>query len=59
MRTGAVSLRWRLPLLAAGGLALIAGLYSALLLLGFALPVPRPALADVHARDGSRVRRYA
>jgi hypothetical protein len=43
-----VEVRWRLPLLAAGGLALIAGLYSALLLLGFALPVPRPALADVH-----------
>ncbi|WP_249714619.1 multicopper oxidase domain-containing protein [Rhizomonospora bruguierae] len=38
----------RVPLVAAGGLALLAGLYAALLLLGFALPVPRPALADVH-----------
>jgi hypothetical protein len=38
----------RLPLLAAGGLALLAGLYAALLLLGFDLPVPRPALAEVH-----------
>lgn len=41
-------MRWRLPLLAAGGLALLAGVYAALLLLGFALPVPRPALAEVH-----------
>jgi hypothetical protein len=39
---------WRLPLLAAGGLALVAGLYTGLLLLGFGLPSPRPALADVH-----------
>jgi hypothetical protein len=38
----------RPPLLAAGGLTLLAGLYAALLLLGFDLPVPRPALADVH-----------
>lgn len=38
--------RWRLPLLAAGGLALLAGLYASLQLLGFRLP--RPALAEVH-----------
>ncbi|MEV6926649.1 hypothetical protein AB0M46_19400 [Dactylosporangium sp. NPDC051485] len=47
-RPGPVGAGWRLPLLAAGGLALLAGLYAALLLLGFGLPVPRPALADVH-----------
>jgi hypothetical protein len=39
---------WRLPMLATGGLALVAGLYASLLLLGFELPVPRPALSDVH-----------
>src|SRR5690606_38402335 len=38
--------RWRLPLLASGGLALLAGLYASLQLLGFRLP--RPALAEVH-----------
>lgn len=37
---------WRLPLLAGGGLALLAGLYASLQLLGF--PLPRPALAEVH-----------
>ncbi|GAA2358567.1 hypothetical protein [Dactylosporangium salmoneum] len=47
-RPGPVRAGWRLPPLAAGGLALLAGLYAALLLLGFGLPVPRPALADVH-----------
>jgi hypothetical protein len=36
------------PLLAAGGLSLVAGLYAGLSLLGFGLPLPRPALADVH-----------
>ena len=35
-------------MLAAGGLALLAGLYASLLLLGFDLPMPRPALSDVH-----------
>lgn len=42
----AVPVRWRLPLLAGGGAALLAGLYAALQLLGF--PLPRPALAEVH-----------
>jgi hypothetical protein len=46
--TGPAPVWWRLPLLASGGAALAAGLYAALLLLGFGLPVPRPALADVH-----------
>lgn len=39
---------WRPPLLAGGGIALVAGLYSALLRLDFPLPTVRPALADVH-----------
>ncbi|GAA0711852.1 hypothetical protein [Dactylosporangium roseum] len=47
-RTDSVGVAWRLPMVAAGGLALLAGLYAALLLLGFGLPVPRPYLADVH-----------
>jgi hypothetical protein len=38
----------RLPVLACAGVALVAGLYAALLLLGFGVPTPRPALADVH-----------
>jgi hypothetical protein len=43
----------RLPLVAGGGVALVAGLYGGLLLLGFGLPQPqvgyvRPALAEVH-----------
>jgi hypothetical protein len=46
--SGSVAVRWRIPLLGAGGLALTSGLYAALLLLGFDLPAPRPALADVH-----------
>lgn len=41
-----MKVRWRLPLLAAGGVSLVAGLYSALVLLGFDLP--RPSLGDVH-----------
>ncbi len=44
----ATAVRWRAPLVVAAGAALLAGLYAALLLLGVALPVPRPALADVH-----------
>jgi hypothetical protein len=43
-----VAVRWRLPVLASAGAALATGLYAALLLLGFALPTPRPALAQVH-----------
>lgn len=39
---------WRLPVVVAGGLALLTGLYAALLLLGFLLPSPGHALEDVH-----------
>ncbi|MET7396265.1 hypothetical protein ABZS66_22550 [Dactylosporangium sp. NPDC005572] len=46
--TGSGAVRWRLPLLGTGGVALISGLYAGLLLLGFDLPAPRPTLADVH-----------
>ena len=46
--TRARAVSWRLPALAAGGVSLMAGLYAALLLLGFALPIPRPELPDVH-----------
>lgn len=35
-------------MLAGAGFALVAGLYAALLLLGFELPMPRPGLTDVH-----------
>jgi hypothetical protein len=38
----------RLPVLATAAVALLAGLYSALLLLGVAVPVPRPSLPEVH-----------
>ncbi|MCW3844788.1 hypothetical protein ONA70_32385 [Micromonospora yasonensis] len=38
----------RLPVLAAGGVALLAGLYAALLLLGLPLPAPRAPLEQVH-----------
>jgi hypothetical protein len=38
----------RLPILAAGGLALLAGLYAALLLLGLPLPTPVASLEQVH-----------
>lgn len=47
-RTSGIPVGWRLPALAAGGLALITGLYAALLLLGFTLPGPTHALEDVH-----------
>jgi hypothetical protein len=43
-----IAVRYRLPVLAFAGLALAAGLYGALLLLGFAIPAPRPSWADVH-----------
>jgi hypothetical protein len=39
---------WRLPVLAAGGVALLTGLYAGLLLLGLALPAPRASLEEVH-----------
>ncbi|HEX6498710.1 MAG TPA: hypothetical protein VF054_06715 [Micromonosporaceae bacterium] len=38
----------RLPVLACAGLALLGGLYAALLLLGLPVPAPRPDLAAVH-----------
>jgi hypothetical protein len=47
-RSATKALRLRLPLLFAGGAALVAGLYSALLLLGVGVPAIRPSLADVH-----------
>ncbi|MFC7479339.1 hypothetical protein ACFQX7_03670 [Luedemannella flava] len=37
-----------MPLLACGALALAGGLWSALLLLGVDVPVPRPTLPEVH-----------
>ncbi|MER7334596.1 MULTISPECIES: hypothetical protein [unclassified Micromonospora] len=39
---------WRLPALAAGGVALLTGLYAALLLLGTRVPAPPGQLAEVH-----------
>lgn len=42
------AVRWRWPLLGGAAMAMLAGLYAAVLLLGFDAPVPRPALADVH-----------
>lgn len=39
---------WRLPALGAGAVALVAGLYAALLLLDTPVPVPPAPLADVH-----------
>ncbi|HEX6074358.1 MAG TPA: hypothetical protein VFZ32_03725 [Micromonosporaceae bacterium] len=47
-RASGIPVGWRLPVLAAGVLALFTGLYAALLLLGFSLPSPGPALEDVH-----------
>ena len=44
----ATPLGMRLPLLAGGGVAALAGLYTGLLLLGAPLPSLRPALAEVH-----------
>jgi hypothetical protein len=43
-----VGVGWRLPMLATGALALAGGLWSALLLLGVELPVPRQTLPEVH-----------
>jgi hypothetical protein len=45
---GRLPVRLRLPLLAAGALALIGGLYSALLLLGTPVPAPARPIEDVH-----------
>ncbi|MFU8872775.1 hypothetical protein [Micromonospora sp. SL4-19] len=41
-------LRWRVPVLATGGFALLAGLYAALLLLDLPLPAPPAPLEQVH-----------
>ena len=43
-----VAVRWRLPALAAAALALLAGLYTGLLLLGAAVPSPAVAVEQVH-----------
>jgi hypothetical protein len=45
---GRVPAAARVPLLALGGVALLAGLYGGVLLLGVAVPAPRPALPEVH-----------
>jgi hypothetical protein len=47
-RQSAVPVRWRLPLLAAGGVALLGGLYAALVLLDLPLPDTPPGLGQVH-----------
>ncbi|MFG2053200.1 hypothetical protein ACGFI9_04130 [Micromonospora sp. NPDC048930] len=41
-------LRWRAPVLATGGFALLTGLYAALLLLDLPLPAPSAPLEQVH-----------
>ncbi|MFG3700762.1 hypothetical protein ACGF5C_23010 [Micromonospora sp. NPDC047620] len=43
-----IPVAWRLPALAAGGVALLTGLYAALLLLGTRVPAPPGQLAEVH-----------
>ncbi|MER6590712.1 hypothetical protein ABT214_02350 [Micromonospora purpureochromogenes] len=48
MNARSVPLRWRLPVLASGGFSLLAGLYSALLLLGLPVPAPQRPLEQVH-----------
>ncbi|MEU1810672.1 hypothetical protein O7622_16260 [Micromonospora sp. WMMD1076] len=47
-RPAGVPVRWRLPVLAVGALALLAGLYTGLLLLGTAVPAPAAAVEQVH-----------
>lgn len=47
-RPAGIPVRWRVPLLAAGGFALLTGLYTALLLLELPVPSPRPNLPEVH-----------
>ncbi|MEV4701863.1 hypothetical protein [Actinoplanes sp. NPDC049316] len=44
----ALPVRLRVPVLAAAGLALLGGLYAALLLLGTAVPTPPSSIEDVH-----------
>lgn len=48
MTSRSVPVTWRMPLLAAGGFALLTGLYAALLLLGVPAPAPRLPLEEVH-----------
>ena len=43
-----VPVGWRTPVLAGGGVALLTGLYAALLLLGVPVPAPRLPLEEVH-----------
>ncbi|WP_201753936.1 hypothetical protein [Micromonospora rubida] len=45
-----LAVRWRLPVLAAGGFALATGLYAALLLLDLPVPAPHAPLARCTAR---------
>jgi hypothetical protein len=47
-RPPGVPLRWRLPVLAAGAVALLAGLHSGLLLIGAGVPAPATAVEQVH-----------
>ncbi|MEU5942792.1 hypothetical protein ABZ807_27295 [Micromonospora sp. NPDC047548] len=48
MSSRPIGVRWRLPVLAAGGFALLTGLYAALLLLGLPVPAPHAPLEQVH-----------
>lgn len=45
---GAVPVSWRLPVLAAAGVALVGGLYAALVLLEPAVPDPTGTTGEVH-----------
>jgi hypothetical protein len=44
----AIAVRWRLPLLAGGAVALLGGLYAALVLLGVVVPDTRTGLGQAH-----------
>lgn len=48
MADASPSIRQGLPLLALGGVALLAGLFAALVLLGLPIPALRPSLPEVH-----------
>jgi hypothetical protein len=47
-RSAGVPVRWRLPVLAAGAVSLLVGLYAGLLLLSAAVPVPAAPVEQVH-----------